>query len=62
MALSQAQISAQIPEIKQFGPINLVVIQPTSFCNLNCDYCYLPDRHLLLFTKPPPGPLIKPPR
>ena len=29
-----------------FGPINLVVIQPTSFCNLDCDYCYLPDRHL----------------
>jgi uncharacterized protein len=27
-----------------FGPINLVIIQPTSFCNLNCDYCYLPDR------------------
>jgi len=26
------------------GPINLVVIQSTSFCNLNCDYCYLPDR------------------
>lgn len=29
-----------------FGPINLIVIQPTSFCNLDCDYCYLPDRHL----------------
>ncbi|PSF37169.1 GRRM system radical SAM/SPASM domain protein [Aphanothece hegewaldii CCALA 016] len=29
-----------------FGPIALVVVQPTSFCNLNCDYCYLPDRHL----------------
>lgn len=29
-----------------FGPIRLVVIQPTSFCNLNCDYCYLPDRQL----------------
>ena len=28
------------------GPITLVVVQPTSFCNLNCDYCYLPDRHL----------------
>ena len=27
-----------------FGPLNLVIIQPTSFCNLNCDYCYLPDR------------------
>lgn len=21
-----------------------VVLQPTSLCNLNCDYCYLPDR------------------
>ena len=33
-------------DFSQFGPINLVVIQPTSFCNLNCDYCYLPNRHL----------------
>ncbi len=52
------QISALVPEtanrdpddepidISHFGPISLVVIQPTSFCNLNCDYCYLPDRHL----------------
>ncbi len=31
-------------EISSFGPINLVIIQPTSFCNLDCDYCYLPDR------------------
>ncbi|MGK7941933.1 MAG: cyclophane-forming radical SAM/SPASM peptide maturase GrrM/OscB [Crocosphaera sp.] len=46
MVLSQAQVSPDIPNIKQFGPINLVVIQPTSFCNLNCDYCYLPQRHL----------------
>ncbi len=29
-----------------FGPLTLVVIQPTSFCNLDCDYCYLPNRHL----------------
>ena len=29
-----------------FGPISLVVIQGTSFCNLDCDYCYLPNRHL----------------
>lgn len=31
-------------DLSQFGPIQLVVIQPTSFCNLDCDYCYLPDR------------------
>jgi uncharacterized protein len=24
--------------------ISLLVIQPTPFCNLDCDYCYLPDR------------------
>ncbi|BAQ66843.1 cyclophane-forming radical SAM/SPASM peptide maturase GrrM/OscB [Geminocystis sp. NIES-3709] len=29
-----------------FGPISLIIIQPNSFCNLDCDYCYLPDRHL----------------
>lgn len=33
-------------EKQTFGPILLVVIQPTTFCNLDCDYCYLPDRHL----------------
>jgi len=26
------------------GPISLGVIQPTPYCNLDCDYCYLPDR------------------
>ncbi len=26
------------------GPVRLLVIQPTPFCNLDCDYCYLPDR------------------
>jgi uncharacterized protein len=33
-------------DISSFGPIELVVIQPTTFCNLDCDYCYLPDRQL----------------
>ncbi len=33
-------------DVSSFGPINLVVIQPTPFCNLNCDYCYLPNRDL----------------
>lgn len=44
---SQNEISAKTDQpldISTFGPIRLVVIQPTSFCNLNCDYCYLPDR------------------
>jgi uncharacterized protein len=26
------------------GPVRLLVIQPTPYCNLDCDYCYLPDR------------------
>jgi uncharacterized protein len=24
----------------------LLVLQPTPFCNLDCDYCYLPQRHV----------------
>src|ERR1700687_369022 len=24
--------------------LELLVVQPTPFCNLNCDYCYLPHR------------------
>ncbi len=27
-----------------YGPIDLVILQATPFCNLDCDYCYLPDR------------------
>ncbi|QDU22268.1 cyclophane-forming radical SAM/SPASM peptide maturase GrrM/OscB [Urbifossiella limnaea] len=26
------------------GPLELLVVQPTPFCNLDCSYCYLPDR------------------
>ena len=22
----------------------LLILQPTPFCNIDCDYCYLPDR------------------
>ncbi len=29
-----------------FGPLNLVILQSTSYCNLDCGYCYLPDRNL----------------
>jgi uncharacterized protein len=27
------------------GPLRLLVLQPTPFCNLDCDYCYLAGRH-----------------
>lgn len=37
---------SQAIDFSDFGPIGLVVIQPTSFCNLNCDYCYLGDRQI----------------
>lgn len=39
-------ISLRIQEklaLQQF--VNLLIIQPTPFCNINCDYCYLPDRN-----------------
>ncbi|MEB3324086.1 MAG: hypothetical protein VKM17_01965, partial [Cyanobacteriota bacterium] len=26
------------------GPLELLVVQATPYCNLDCDYCYLPDR------------------
>lgn len=26
------------------GQLQLLVMQPSPFCNLDCDYCYLPDR------------------
>lgn len=26
------------------GPISLLVLQPTPYCNLDCSYCYLPHR------------------
>lgn len=26
------------------GPLDLLVIQPTPFCNIDCSYCYLPER------------------
>ncbi|MBE9070730.1 GRRM system radical SAM/SPASM domain protein, partial [Leptolyngbya cf. ectocarpi LEGE 11479] len=39
-------LSTWISAPKNYGPVKLVIIQPTTFCNLDCDYCYLPDRHL----------------
>ena len=33
------------PAVADAGPLELLVLQPTPFCNNNCSYCYLPDRH-----------------
>jgi uncharacterized protein len=32
------------PPTASYGPVRLLVVQPTPFCNLDCDYCYLPNR------------------
>ncbi len=32
------------PTEPELGPLDLLVIQPTPFCNIDCSYCYLPDR------------------
>jgi uncharacterized protein len=32
------------PVSMKVGPITLLVLQPTPFCNLDCRYCYLPNR------------------
>jgi len=33
-----------VTEVSTPGPLELLVLQPTPFCNINCTYCYLPDR------------------
>jgi uncharacterized protein len=37
-------ISESVPVIGDGGPLELLVVQPTPFCNIDCSYCYLPDR------------------
>jgi uncharacterized protein len=42
-----------MPEAAQtVGPLSLLVVQPTPFCNIDCDYCYLPDRQSRGVVKP----------
>lgn len=33
------------PDLTAGHPPQLVVLQPTPFCNIACDYCYLPNRN-----------------
>ena len=46
-AISRADISTgeAISSKEGIGPIGLLVLQPTTFCNLDCSYCYLPNRN-----------------
>jgi uncharacterized protein len=49
-------MKAEIPKIRSWyrgklnqranTPLELVMIQSTPFCNLDCKYCYLPNRHV----------------
>jgi uncharacterized protein len=34
------------PTLLPEGRLELLVLQPTSYCNLNCSYCYLADRQV----------------
>ena len=42
--MSRIEPTREAAGLHQFGPIGLVVVQSTSLCNLDCSYCYLPDR------------------
>ena len=44
MDTSNAQTPLASPHHGTSPHLKLLVLQPTPFCNLNCDYCYLPDR------------------
>jgi sulfatase maturation enzyme AslB (radical SAM superfamily) len=43
---SFANHSSLVFDLKDFDPppsTQLLILQPTPFCNLDCDYCYLPN-------------------
>ena len=43
---STRPVEAEYLQDTNYGPVDLLVLQPTTFCNLDCSYCYLPDRQL----------------
>ena len=44
-SVSRLQPAAGPPAVASDRPeISMVVVQPTGFCNIDCTYCYLPDR------------------
>jgi uncharacterized protein len=44
MDQSEQFLNCTIPQDPRTPWISLLVLQPSPFCNINCDYCYLPNR------------------
>lgn len=42
--LANPQLSRTASLYPPAGGIELLIVQPSPFCNINCDYCYLPER------------------
>jgi uncharacterized protein len=51
-ATAASAISDPMPAVTGSGPLELLVVQPTPFCNIDCSYCYLPDRRNTRKIKP----------
>src|SRR5580700_1457538 len=41
---SNAAPGSEVPAVTLDGCLELVIMQATPFCNIDCKYCYLPDR------------------
>lgn len=44
MDQSEQLLDRTLPSDPRTPWISLLVLQPSPFCNINCDYCYLPNR------------------
>src|SRR5258707_6823477 len=44
MNQSDPLLNSALPDDPLHPWISLLVLQPSPFCNINCDYCYLPNR------------------
>ena len=42
--LANLRISKSATKVLPAAGVELLIMQPSPFCNLDCDYCYLPDR------------------
>jgi sulfatase maturation enzyme AslB (radical SAM superfamily) len=50
-SFAQVEASTICSETPQFQ-LRSLVLQPTTSCNLNCGYCYLPDRKTARYMSP----------